>query len=340
MIVVYDEKQFLHAPEFEFHRGKTVSPFENSSRIHGILRAFDEAKFGQVQNPPDYSEELLFEVHDQEFVEFLKSVHSEWLAEGADGEILPHVWPSRKMIPRKPESIFGKLGYYSFDASTNIVSGTWEAAWASARSAICATDVSSTTNQNTFALCRPPGHHAEHAAYGGYCFLNNAAVAAQRLRQLGAHKVAVLDVDYHHGNGTQDIFYDRGDVLFASLHAAPELAYPYFSGYESETGRDDGHEATINVCLPHGTDWRSYRDALLPILSRISAFGPDALVVSFGADTFEKDPISSFKLETGDFTCLGREISDLGIRTVVVMEGGYAVDALGLNVLSFISQFD
>ena len=190
-----------------------------------------------------------------------------------------------------------------------------------------------------FALCRPPGHHAGADYCGGYCHLNVAAIAAQAARDAGRARVAILDIDYHHGNGTQDIFWDRGDVFYASVHADPATDYPFYWGHADERGAGDGAGATLNLPLPHGTTRDAFFGAQATALDAIAAFGPDLLVVSFGADTWEGDPISRFALRTEDYPVLARAIAARGWPTVIVMEGGYAVDALGANVDRFLSGF-
>lgn len=187
-----------------------------------------------------------------------------------------------------------------------------------------------------FALCRPPGHHAARDVYGGYCFLNSAAIAAQWLRDHGADRVAVLDVDYHHGNGTQSIFYERSDVFTVSLHADPREAYPYFAGYADETGRHDGEGGNLNLPLPLGCDWSVFDAALAQAAAAIRDFEPNYLVVPLGVDTHVDDPISGFALHTADFATMGARIAQLATPTVVVMEGGYALEPLGANVVHFL----
>ena len=193
--------------------------------------------------------------------------------------------------------------------------------------------------RSAFALCRPPGHHAGADYMGGYCYLNNAAIAAEAARAAGRGRVAILDIDYHHGNGTQDIFLDRGDVFFASLHADPRTDYPFFWGHSDETGTGEGEGTTLNLPLPRGTAIRDYEAALDRALAAIAGFGAELLVCSFGADTFSGDPISFFALETGDYAPVARRIGALRLPTLIVMEGGYAVDALGGNVAAFLSGF-
>jgi acetoin utilization deacetylase AcuC-like enzyme len=191
-----------------------------------------------------------------------------------------------------------------------------------------------------FALCRPPGHHAARDLFAGYCFLNNAAIAAQSLRDLGAARVAVLDVDFHHGNGTQDIFYERPDVLYASLHGDPAQAFPYFLGYADEAGRGPGEGFNLNLPMPRGTIFATWRAALELALARIRAYGAEALVVSLGVDTFIADPISFFRLESPDFTTYGRMIGECGLPTLFVLEGGYAVAEIGINTVNVLSGFE
>ena len=191
----------------------------------------------------------------------------------------------------------------------------------------------------TFALCRPPGHHAGSDLYGGYCFLNNAAIAAQGFIDGGAARVAILDVDFHHGNGTQDIFYNRNDVLFLSLHGEPENAFPHFLGYADETGIGPGDGFNFNYPLPPGTPYHQWHTALTEAFNEIRRYSPDALVVSLGVDTFEHDPISFFKLGSSDFTHYGAEIAQLDLPTLFVMEGGYAVEQIGINTLNVLDGF-
>jgi acetoin utilization deacetylase AcuC-like enzyme len=223
---------------------------------------------------------------------------------------------------------------------TSICAGTWQAARAAADVALTGASQINEGARAAFALCRPPGHHAARDLYGGYCFLNNAAVAAQHLRDLGAVRVAILDVDFHHGNGTQDIFYDRSDVLYTSLHGDPAEAFPYFSGYADETGMGDGVGFNLNFPLPPGTQFDVWRDTLDAALSRIANFRADALVVSLGVDTFAEDPISFFRLRSPDFSTYGRMIGECAIPTLFVLEGGYAVGQIGINVVNVLQGFE
>jgi acetoin utilization deacetylase AcuC-like enzyme len=244
------------------------------------------------------------------------------------------------MTQRRPNSITGKLGYYAMAGETSISHGTWEAACAAADVALTGASQIKEGARAAFALCRPPGHHAARDLYGGYCFLNNAAIAAQYLRDTGAARVAILDVDFHHGNGTQDIFYDRPDVLYISLHGDPAEAFPYFSGFADETGTGAGAGFTLNLPLPPGTEFGAWRDALRAALMRIENFRADALVVSLGVDTFAEDPISFFRLQSADFSTYGRMIGGCALPTLFVLEGGYAVGEIGVNVVNVLTGFE
>jgi acetoin utilization deacetylase AcuC-like enzyme len=240
---------------------------------------------------------------------------------------------------RVPASIQGRLGYYSFDSSAPITAGTWRAAYDAAQCALTAAGLLDQGEHAAFALCRPPGHHASTAYFGGYCYLNNAAIAAQALLERGRSRIAILDVDYHHGNGTQSIFYARNDVLFASIHGDPQHEYPYFSGYAAQTGSGAGAGYTCNFPLPLGSGPERWFDALGQACARIREFWPQALVISLGVDTFERDPISSFKLRSADYRELGHAIRQLDVPTLFALEGGYALDAIGINVTNALLGF-
>jgi acetoin utilization deacetylase AcuC-like enzyme len=245
----------------------------------------------------------------------------------------------KAICDRVPEFIDGKLGYYSLDAGVPITGGTWEAVQASADVALTGARALLDGAPAAFSLCRPPGHHAATAAMGGYCYLNNAAIAAQYLVDHGCSRVAILDVDYHHGNGTQEIFYTRRDMLFLSLHADPRVEYPYFLGHADERGAGPGVGFNHNYPLPHGTTWDAYGPALHDACAKIASFGPDVLVVSLGVDTYEHDPISQFRLTTDDFPRIGAGIAACRCPTLFVMEGGYAVEDIGVNAVNVLTGF-
>jgi acetoin utilization deacetylase AcuC-like enzyme len=326
----FDHRQLAHAPAFELHNGSFVPFAESPSRAVSIL-----ASLGEVTGASDHGEAPLAAVHAPAYLEFLRSAHREWQCAGREGDAVAYAWPVVRRRPLPLERIDARLGAHSFDASSPISAGTWEGAYWSAQTALSALGALSSRCSRAFALCRPPGHHSGADYLGGYCYLNNAAIVAQEASRSG-RRVAILDVDYHHGNGTQDIFYERGDVLFVSIHADPRLDYPYFWGHADERGEADGEGATLNIPLPRGTGIKTYLPALEEALETVAGFVPDLLVCSFGADTFAADPISYFKLETSDYRLLAGRIGQLGGDLVVVQEGGYAVAALGDNVAAFL----
>ena len=338
MIVVQSPLHARHDGGMELHRGALVPSFESPDRVDHILRAVS-GKWPCIE-PRPHAEAELHTVHDPAYVEFLRTAYTRWQADGRDGSMLPSGFPARSLRQdRVPDGINGAMGYYAFDAGTPIVAGTWEAAFAAARCALTAAALVSEGARSAYALCRPPGHHAARSVYGGYCYLNNAALAAQALRDAGSARVAILDIDYHHGNGTQDIFWARGDVHFTSIHGTPDTEYPYFLGYADETGVGEGAGCTRNFPLPRGTGWDTYAAALEEAMAGLRAFAPDALVVSLGVDAFEHDPISSFRLSSAHFADIGHRIAAAGWPTVLVQEGGYAVDDIGTNVVAVLSAF-
>ncbi|MBA2283312.1 MAG: histone deacetylase family protein [Acidimicrobiia bacterium] len=338
MLTVFSPDHAQHHARAELIDGQMLPAVEVPARAEQVLTAVRAAGLGAVVEPdPDGPADraALERVHEPRYLDFLEGAHRQWLAEGHDGDALPLCWPARGLQGPEPEAIDGRLGYWSFDAGTPVTSGTWAAATAAARCArTAALVVAEGVERLAFALCRPPGHHAYADQMGGYCFLNNAAVAAQVLRDSGAGRVVVLDVDYHHGNGTQGIFWARDDVLTLSIHADPRQEYPYFAGYASEVGPSGRNR---NFPLPSGTAIDAWAEALEAALGEVRAFGADALVVPLGVDTYEGDPISRFRLTTSDFPGVGAAIGALGLPTVVTMEGGYAVDALGANVAAFLT---
>jgi acetoin utilization deacetylase AcuC-like enzyme len=248
-------------------------------------------------------------------------------------------WPARRMGQRRPTAVEAQLGYYSFAADCSIGEHTWAAALASAALAQTAASVVAGGDRSAFARCRPPGHHAGRDIFGGYCYLNNAAIAAEVMRQSGVGRVGILDVDYHHGNGTQDIFYEREDVVFCSIHADPATDFPYFLGYADEQGWGAGEGRNRNISMPVGTDAERWLAALDEALAWLELLRVEALVVSLGVDTFVGDPISHFTLGSDAYPVMGERIGALGLPSVFVLEGGYASDALGQNVVSVLAGF-
>ena len=340
VLTIYSDLHRRHHGNAELIDGQMKPCFEMPRRAEMILARVSEVRLGEVREPQRFGEKPIRRVHSDAFVDFLSTAWQEWLAEGRTHDALPLVWPVRSLRgDRVPEYIDGKLGYYSLDAGVPITAGTWEAVQASADVAVTGARALLDGAAGVFSLCRPPGHHAATAAMGGYCYLNNAAIAAQYVVDEARARVAILDVDYHHGNGTQEIFYRRKDVLFASLHADPRVEYPYFLGYGDENGEDDGVGFTHNYPLPFGTAWDTYEPALVDACAKIAAFAPDVLVVSLGVDTYEHDPISQFRLTTGDFPKIGARIAAIRCPTLFVMEGGYAVEDIGVNAVNVLAGF-
>jgi acetoin utilization deacetylase AcuC-like enzyme len=340
MITVFSSDHQLRSPRTELYGGELVRPHESPERAQIVLERVQAQRLGRVIAPAKFAAAALLRVHDSRYIEFLEHAWSEWVAAGNRGEAIPDCWPARRMTQRCPNSITGKLGFYAMAGETSISHGTWEAARAAADVALTGALQIKDGARAAFALCRPPGHHAARDLYGGYCFLNNAAVAAQYLRDAGAARVAILDVDFHHGNGTQDIFYDRPDVLYVSLHGDPADAFPYFSGYADETGTGAGTGFTLNFPLAAGTEFNTWQDALRVALTRIANFRADTLIVSLGVDTFAEDPISFFRLQSADFSTYGRMIGACATPTLFVLEGGYAVGEIGINVVNVLTGFE
>ena len=340
MLTIYSPDHALHHGAAELYRGRLVPCFESPARAEQIVARVREVGLGRIVAPERFALAPLARVHTADYLAFLESAWAQWTALGETGDALPYVWPAAGLRQGKaPRHIDGQLGFYAIDGAAPITAGTWQAIRASADCALTGAKAVLDGAPSAFALCRPPGHHAGPRAAGGFCYLNNAAIAAQALRDGGHQRVAILDVDYHHGNGTQTIFYDRPDVFFASLHGDPSVEYPFFLGYADETGEGEGQGANLNLPLPWGTDAMAYMAALEVALGRISAFDASALVVSLGVDTFADDPICQFRLTPADFTKLGQRLTTLGRPTLFVMEGGYAVSALGGTVVNVLTGF-
>lgn len=341
MQTFFSEDHRLHFPQAELSGGEFVTPYERPSRVEHVLTRLRERGFPGVTDPGPVDMAAVARVLDPGFLQFLETAWGDWKAEGYAGEIIATSMPTRHQTgDRIPRCIDGKVGYYCHAAETAITSGTWAAARSSMASAQAAQRAVAAGARGAFALCRPPGHHATADQYGGYCFLNNAAVVADMFTAQGAKRVAVLDVDFHHGNGTQQIFYHRGDVFFASLHGDPLDMYPYFAGFADETGAGAGEGSTLNCPMPPGTAYPKWAEALDHAIARIRAFGAEALVVSLGVDAYKDDPISFFKLDSPDFTDCGRRIAKLGLPTVFCMEGGYAIEQVGINTVNVLEGFE
>jgi acetoin utilization deacetylase AcuC-like enzyme len=290
-----------------------------------------------------FDDALLARIHSPRYLRFLQTAWHQWIAldpANAALDAIPSVWPTRSFrTDIEPDNFAARMGLYSFDAGTPLTAGTWQAARSGADCALSAAAHIAQGGRAAFALSRPPGHHAGADFFGGYCFLNNAALAAQYLRDSGLERVAVLDVDYHHGNGTQAIFYERADVLFASIHGDPRTEYPFYLGHADERGQGAGLGFNLNLPLPRGSDYARWSSALDLALQAIADHGAQALVVSLGVDTFAGDPISGFALQSDDYVRMGERIAQAALPTVLVFEGGYAVEAVGRNVANVLQAF-
>ncbi|MFT4128462.1 histone deacetylase family protein [Labrys sp. (in: a-proteobacteria)] len=338
---VYSERHKGHAGNVELVAGAIVPAFEMPSRAEFIRARIDEVGLGPVLAPQTHSLDAARRVHKPDFIDFLGRAYPMWKAAGREGTAMPFTWPTRGLRgDRPPESIEALLGYYSFDAGATFVEGTWDAIRSSYEVALTAAGLVKGGEKSAFALCRPPGHHAGSGFMGGYCFINNAAVAAQWFLDNGARKVAILDVDYHHGNGTQEIFYERDDVLVLNLHGDPANEYPFFLGFADEKGAGKGEGFNVNYPMPAGTTFEVWGAALDDACAKAAAYKPDVLLVSLGVDTFEKDPISAFKLKTEHYPLIGARIAKLGLPTLFVMEGGYAVAEIAVNAVGVLTGFE
>lgn len=335
MHVFYSDAHRAHDPPFEFSRDGVYPYSERPARALKLRTALKADGRFAIVAPKALDPASLSTVHDADYLYFLQHIYAAWHQAGNPPTgVIPSTYavgPQR----RRPDTLLRQAGYYIFDAQTPIVAGTWKAALAAASCALAGADALLRGQSAAYALCRPPGHHAATALCGGYSYLNNAALAAARL----GPRVAVLDIDYHHGNGTQEIFYRRDDVLFISLHADPERAYPYFSGFADETGQGPGTGYNVNMPLPPGTDDTTYLRALDDALERITAYAPRHLVVSAGLDIFGGDPLGDFDLSLEAFGHIGQRLAGLGLPTLLVQEGGYEVEAGGQALVNLLAPF-
>lgn len=341
MKTIYSEKHILRDPKTELFGGELVPPFECPVRVEHVVKEINKRNFSKIIGPKHFGKEPLLKIHSEQYLNFLENCWIDWKTAGYKGEAIATTSPSKRMtrdIP--PREIDGRLGYYCLASETSISKGTWEAAYLSADVALTGAELINNGSTSAFSLCRPPGHHAATDMFGGYCFVNNAAVSAQYLLDNGATKVAILDVDFHHGNGTQSIFYDRNDVMFCSIHGDPMDAFPYFLGGDDEMGEGDGLGYNFNYSLPPGTSYSAWSQALDSAIAEIHNYQADALIVSLGVDTFENDPISFFRLKSADFIDYGRKIGKMKLPTLFVMEGGYAVEEIGINTVNVLEGFE
>jgi acetoin utilization deacetylase AcuC-like enzyme len=331
-----------HHPRQPFHdQGHMIDPPEVPERAERIRAAIDASGIGPVVAPAAHGLDSVRRVHTDDYLEFLEHAFERWRAATgapADAEAVPYARPIRGQPRGAPHHPIEAFGWYSHDNDA-ILAGTWAAATGAVDVTVHAWQaVADGVVPHAYALARPPGHHAAADSYAGYCYLNNAAIAAAAWADRGA-RVAILDVDYHHGNGTQQIFWERADVCFVSLHADPAREYPFFSGYMNERGAGAGEGQTHNYALPLGTDWDTYSPALDDAIAVIGRYAPDGLVVSLGVDTASED-YDTFQLFAGDYPRMGAAIARLQLPTVFVQEGGYDLGVIGRNVVGVLRGFE
>lgn len=341
--VIYSSKHLAHYPKLMFFGGMLEDYPETPDRIETIKNHLENAAFVQMMEPGEpISEAKIAETHEPGYVRYFRELSSEadaWMEREfarfgkahllpAERYIYPDLFPIRRSMSRVIDSPSAQLGYYSFDNTAPIGQGTWQAALDAATAAVQGADlVLEGKSRIAYALCRPPGHHAGYDFMGGYCYLNNAAIAANHLKKMG--NLAVLDIDYHHGNGTQNIFWDDTQVFFASIHAHPAHEYPFYAGYEDEIGGEKARHTTANVPLPHGTASAEFMAGLEKLLNQIVDFKPECIVVSLGFDTFRDDAHGLFKLVHEDYREIGKKLAALNMPLLYIQEGGYKVEALG-----------
>lgn len=330
-----------YAPAAAMQRAGQPPMFDVPERVQSVLDRIAQTRLGDVVEAQRFGVEPLQRVHRSDYLDFLERAWHTWPNNHGAEVLLPQFWPAQGMrLEPTPRSLQGQLGLYAADAIAPVLAGTWAAAQASADTALTAQRWISQGERAAFALCRPPGHHASAACMAGYCYINNAAVAAQAFIDGGAARVAILDIDYHHGNGTQSIFYERADVFFASIHADPLDDYPYFLGHADETGQGEGRGFNLNCPLPQGSGWTTWFAALEHCCQHIARYQPSVLVVSLGVDAHRDDPSGSFQLVSDDFTPIGQRLGELGLPTLFVFEGGYSVPHAGGNVVNVLQGFE
>ncbi|HEY0442859.1 MAG TPA: histone deacetylase family protein [Candidatus Limnocylindrales bacterium] len=347
MKAVYTAAHLAHDVTHETFLGFPIPANEVAERAE-IIRATLEADGGfELTGPTDHGDDPILAVHDPGLVRFLEEAWVEVRRQSvARPYLVADTYPNPAMFEgmsdaargrlREPVAVGGRAGWWGLDTSNPLVAGTYGAARAAVDVALTTADLVLGGERVAYGLCRPPGHHAARAMYGGYCFFNNAAIAAEAIaRQTGEH-VAILDVDYHHGNGTQQIFWRRGDIHYVSLHADPDRQYPFFVGHADETGEGDGAGANLNIPLPAGTDDERYLAALDRGLEAIAATPGSVVVVSLGFDTYGQDPIGDFALTTRVYHECGKRTAALGRRLVILQEGGYYRPALGENTRAWL----
>ena len=340
MKTFYSPAHLEHDPQVQFEGGQLLPAVEIPVRAERVKAEIQKRRIGPIAAPTRFDDKPILAVHDSGLVEFLGIAFDEWIKRyGRNAPAaIPSAWPAHGLRDGRKGDIEARLGSYAFSADTPIMKGTWAAAREAVNVALSAAAAVREGEKCAFALTRPPGHHASSDVFGGFCYLNNVAIAAQWLVEQGL-KPAILDVDYHHGNGTQTIFYKRADVFFCSIHADPSFAYPHFLGFADERGEGPGEGANLNLPLPEGTDWPRYEEALVRADDAVKAYGPDVVLVSLGLDTYIEDPIALFRLKAADYLRMGACLAGLHLPALFVFEGGYCFDALGELAVNVLEAF-
>ena len=343
MQVVYSPLHLAHDVTLETYMGVAVPANEVAERAERIRVALEADGGFTLTGPTDHGEAPISAVHDPGLVRFLEVAWSEVRRQGIPRAFLSaDTYPNRSMfegmsdeavaaLVREPEFVGGRAGFWGLDSAAPLVAGTYVAARSAVDVALTAVDLVLGGDRAAYGLCRPPGHHAARSMYGGYCFFNNAAIAAHAITQATGERVAIVDVDFHHGNGSQQIFWRRGDVRYVSIHADPERQYPYFLGRADEIGEGDGVGENLNIPLRAGATNEDYLAATDRALEAILAVAGSMIVVSLGFDTYGLDPIGDFALTTDVYHEVGRRVAATGRRLVILQEGGYHRPSLGEN---------
>ncbi len=326
-----------HDPQFRLTNGRVHRSAERAERADYLLKGLEELSL-KAERPPEAPMEAIRGVHSPAFLDFLRTAWDEWQALPDPGEeVVPNAFAQRDWATY-PESVVGRAGWHMGDTSAPLGRGSWEGTLAAAACGVAAADAVAGGDRAAYALCRPPGHHTDRETAAGHCLLNVSAIAAERLRRTH-DRVAILDIDVHHGNGTQRIFYERDDVLFVSVHSDPSVYYPFFLGYAHETGSGAGEGANLNLPLPRSTSDEGWIAAVEEGLERIAAHDPGALVLSLGLDAHENDPLKGMQVTFDGFREAGRRIAQAGLPTAIVQEGGYLSPDLTTSLVSILSGF-
>lgn len=337
MKVVFSALQRAHDPQMFLSSGAPRPCPEKPARIDALLGGVQRMGLPVIA-PEDAGMAPIRAVHPDRYLDFLQTIHARWSKiEGASPEVIPNIHPANR-TDGYPKSAVGQAGFHMTDTSCPISGPTWGAAYASAQTAIQGAALMLAGEGTAYALCRPPGHHCFPELAGGFCYLANTAIAARMLQQTG-RRVAVLDVDLHHGNGTQGVFWEDPSVLTISLHCHPERYYPFFWGYPDEIGAGAGEGTNLNLCLERGAGDAPFLAALDRALDRIALWGADTLVLALGLDAFVGDPFAGLAVTTEGFDQIGRAIRAAGLPTLIVQEGGYLCPELGTNLEAVLGAF-